>query len=301
MSPRWPRHGLYAITPDEVDTPRLLARVDAALAAGVAMLQYRNKRVDDATRRMQAQALLALCSRHSVPLIVNDDWRLAADIGADGAHLGEHDGDTYTLPPQTSAIKAAEAAGLANFTVFSNHVLTPSAITHILESPEIVRHHTPYDPRVIRISYLDPIGQSLIKDLAQALPSSGPLLKNDNGLLPLKKSQKILDHMGSTELAANLFRATQAEEKLRRDQVQGKRQANQQRRQPSYEVGPSDRGESRVVPRREDPRLGAVGEMQQHADQADQAGNSSPAGSNNIGSGGSSSHGAHRFVWRRVA
>lgn len=43
----------------------------------------------------------------------------------------------------------------------------------------------------------------------------------------LKKSQKILDHMGSTELAANLFRATQAEEKLRRDGVQGKRQANQ--------------------------------------------------------------------------
>jgi DNA-damage-inducible protein D len=42
----------------------------------------------------------------------------------------------------------------------------------------------------------------------------------------LKKSQKILDHMGSTELAANLFRATQAEEKLRRDQVQGKAQAN---------------------------------------------------------------------------
>ena len=43
----------------------------------------------------------------------------------------------------------------------------------------------------------------------------------------LKKSQKILDYMGSTELAANLFRATQAEEKLRRDRVRGKRQANQ--------------------------------------------------------------------------
>ena len=42
----------------------------------------------------------------------------------------------------------------------------------------------------------------------------------------LKKSQKILDHMGSTELAANLFRATQAEEKLRRDQVRGKNRAN---------------------------------------------------------------------------
>ena len=42
----------------------------------------------------------------------------------------------------------------------------------------------------------------------------------------LKKSQKILDHMGSTELAANLFRATQAEEKLRREEVKGKDAAN---------------------------------------------------------------------------
>ena len=43
----------------------------------------------------------------------------------------------------------------------------------------------------------------------------------------LKKSQQILDHMGSTELAANLFRATQTEEKLRREQIKGKIQANQ--------------------------------------------------------------------------
>lgn len=49
----------------------------------------------------------------------------------------------------------------------------------------------------------------------------------------LKKSQKILDHMGSTELAANLFRATQAEEKLRRDKVKGKQQANR----THFEVG----------------------------------------------------------------
>jgi DNA-damage-inducible protein D len=49
----------------------------------------------------------------------------------------------------------------------------------------------------------------------------------------LKKSQKILDHMNSTELAANLFRATQAEEKLRRDLVQGKDAANR----THHEVG----------------------------------------------------------------
>lgn len=43
----------------------------------------------------------------------------------------------------------------------------------------------------------------------------------------LRKSQHILDHMGATELAANLFRSTQAEEKLRRDRVQGKQNANE--------------------------------------------------------------------------
>jgi DNA-damage-inducible protein D len=49
----------------------------------------------------------------------------------------------------------------------------------------------------------------------------------------LKKSQNILDHMGSTELAANLFRATQTEEKLKRDNIKGKQKANQ----THFEVG----------------------------------------------------------------
>lgn len=52
----------------------------------------------------------------------------------------------------------------------------------------------------------------------------------------LKKSQKILDHMGSTELAANLFRATQAEEKLRRDEVKGKDPANRTHREVGAKV-----------------------------------------------------------------
>lgn len=42
----------------------------------------------------------------------------------------------------------------------------------------------------------------------------------------LKRSLHILDHMGSTELAANLFRATQTEEKLRKEDIQDKQQAN---------------------------------------------------------------------------
>jgi DNA-damage-inducible protein D len=49
----------------------------------------------------------------------------------------------------------------------------------------------------------------------------------------LKKSQHILDHMGTTELAANMFRSTQAEDKLRREQIKGKDAANQ----VHYEAG----------------------------------------------------------------
>jgi DNA-damage-inducible protein D len=49
----------------------------------------------------------------------------------------------------------------------------------------------------------------------------------------LKKSQQILDHMGSTELAANLFRATQTEEKLKRENIKGKQKANK----THFEVG----------------------------------------------------------------
>lgn len=52
----------------------------------------------------------------------------------------------------------------------------------------------------------------------------------------LKKNEQILDHMGSTELAANLFRATQAEEKLRREQITGKDKANKAHREVGAKV-----------------------------------------------------------------
>jgi thiamine-phosphate pyrophosphorylase len=87
----FPGRGLYLITPDEVETARLLPRVTAVLPYA-SLLQYRNKRADAALRGEQARALLVACRTLGVPLIVNDDWRLAADIGADGAHLGEDDG-----------------------------------------------------------------------------------------------------------------------------------------------------------------------------------------------------------------
>lgn len=84
--------GLYLLTPEEPDTSRLLARVERVLGEAT-WLQYRAKSANAALRREQAAALLAACRAANVALIVNDDARLAADIGADGVHLGENDGD----------------------------------------------------------------------------------------------------------------------------------------------------------------------------------------------------------------
>ena len=93
MNTRWPVRGLYAITEDESDTPRLLARAEQVLAAGAVWLQYRNKAADRELREHQARSMQPLCRKYSVPLIINDEWRLAAAIGADGAHLGSDDGE----------------------------------------------------------------------------------------------------------------------------------------------------------------------------------------------------------------
>ncbi len=84
--------GLYAVTPPCADTARLLAMVAAALKGGAAAVQYREKTGDVALRHEQASELLPLCRRYGVPLIINDDLRLADLMDADGVHLGGEDG-----------------------------------------------------------------------------------------------------------------------------------------------------------------------------------------------------------------
>jgi len=84
--------GLYLLTPDIADTGTLLARV-MPLLAFTTWLQYRNKAAERDLQRQQLQALRPLCERAGVPLLVNDDWRLAAELGLPGAHLGADDGD----------------------------------------------------------------------------------------------------------------------------------------------------------------------------------------------------------------
>jgi thiamine-phosphate pyrophosphorylase len=85
--------GLYAVTPDEPDTGKLTAGVEAALAGGAGAVQYRQKKADARLRLGQGRALLDLCRRYRRPLIINDHLELALALDADGLHLGADDGD----------------------------------------------------------------------------------------------------------------------------------------------------------------------------------------------------------------
>jgi len=89
--------GLYAITPDRPPTlPVLLNQVEQAIIGGAGIIQYRDKGDEAGRRRRYVTALSALCRRHEVLLIVNDDPYLARDSGAAGVHLGQDDASIST-------------------------------------------------------------------------------------------------------------------------------------------------------------------------------------------------------------
>jgi thiamine-phosphate pyrophosphorylase len=82
-------HGLYAITPgDTVTALGLAEQVALAIAGGARVVQYRDKSDDPIKRLGEAQALSGLCREHGVPLLINDDVSLAAQVDAAGVHLG---------------------------------------------------------------------------------------------------------------------------------------------------------------------------------------------------------------------
>lgn len=89
---RYPFRGLYAITDASLAGDALAEQVEAAIAGGARVIQYRDKGDDARRREAEARALLAVCKRHGVPLLINDDLTLAARIGAQGVHIGRDDG-----------------------------------------------------------------------------------------------------------------------------------------------------------------------------------------------------------------
>ena len=84
--------GVYAIADTGVIPPQgFVSTVARALAGGVQILQYRSKLTDRRQRLRQAAELAALCRRTDTLFIINDDVHLAAEVGADGVHMGRDD------------------------------------------------------------------------------------------------------------------------------------------------------------------------------------------------------------------
>ena len=85
---------LYLITPPEIALDKFAPTLEAALDAGdVACLQLRLKGAHDDDVRRAGERLLPICQAHEVPLLINDRPDLAAELGADGVHVGADDAD----------------------------------------------------------------------------------------------------------------------------------------------------------------------------------------------------------------
>lgn len=83
--------GLYLITNDD-PTEVLLAKLEGAMAnGGIAVLQYRRKKVAKADQPYEIEYMKAMCAEYGVPFVINDDLEMAVKYGV-GVHLGQDDG-----------------------------------------------------------------------------------------------------------------------------------------------------------------------------------------------------------------
>jgi len=174
MNTRFPR-GLYGITPDWADTGRMLAAVEQAHAGGMAALQWRRKHGQPDERRAQLLALRRLALDLGLLLIVNDDWRLAADVDADGVHMGRDDGSIvqarmalgsekiigcscYDQPALAARRMAEDVDYVAFGSVYPSQV-KPGAVRatldHIREGRRLAEAHRPR-PAIVAIGGITP-------------------------------------------------------------------------------------------------------------------------------------------------
>lgn len=119
------KQGVYVITDSALLQGRLVASVEAALQGGAQIVQYRDKSSDSAKRLHQAQQLKQLCQHYNIPLIINDDLELAAQLDV-GVHLGQQDG-SIALARQRLGAKAIIGATCHNSLEFAQQAAQQGA------------------------------------------------------------------------------------------------------------------------------------------------------------------------------
>ena len=83
--------GIYAITPDQINSELLLKQVKDCCEGGVNVLQYRSKTLSWKKRFEQAKEIKQITDDHKIPLIINDDIDICEHLDAFGVHLGKDD------------------------------------------------------------------------------------------------------------------------------------------------------------------------------------------------------------------
>ena len=117
-----------------------------------------------------------------------------------------------------------------------NTSLTEEDVKRLTLRREMKTHNTHLASAAKEAGVVTPLDYAIFQNKGYEGLYGGLDRKAIHTLKGLEKGQDILDHMGSTELAANLFRATQTEEKLRREGIYGKEKANAIHKQIGYKV-----------------------------------------------------------------
>jgi len=126
------RPGFYFITDSTLTCGGMISDVRLALAAGVSVVQYREKTATADVCRPQAREIQALCRAAGVPFLINDMVELAREIGADGVHVGQSD---MALRAARAVLGPAAIIGVSVATVAEARTAEAGGADYLAVSP----------------------------------------------------------------------------------------------------------------------------------------------------------------------
>jgi thiamine-phosphate pyrophosphorylase len=203
---RFPR-GLYGITPEWDDADRLDHAVRAAARGGMTALQLRIKTATPTWRKALAIQLRDTCREVGVVFMINDDWRLALEIGADGVHVGREDDATERVR------RAIGPDLLLGVSCYADPAL---ATKHLAHHVDYIAFGAMFASQTKPLAPPAPLSVLVAgKGLCQALPAPRPAVVAIGGIGVAQAASVIAAGADSLAVVGGLFAAPNIEETAR--------------------------------------------------------------------------------------